>query len=296
MRRPVGCCLLVLAALLVTPSAAEAATSYFVRMRPAETAGLHATLAFDFTHSDTLSRNRATFVGFAHDGKADSATVEAGPGYGDLLSALNPAAKTTLENQYFYNSLDIPFDSLGSFATVRINLSEEGPDPAFAPDEFSMYFIGRTTGVPYPTADDLGTNALFAVDITGQAGGELTVFAPMVFIAPDTLAVDGGVLAVPVADQLDGRLRIRAVLPNPAVDNLRIDYDVPRPGGHVSLQVLDIAGRCVANVISATGTSGPASMTWALRGDHGNRVPPGVYFLQLRLAGQTVVRRVVLSR
>jgi len=287
---------IVAGGLLLLPYTVHGATSFVIRVRPAGTSALYSTLAFDVSHSDTACRNRVTFIGFSSEGNPDSATVEAGPGYGDLLSASNPAALTTLEAQYFYNSLAVPFDSLRGTTIVRITVSEEGPTAPASPDEVSMYLIDRNSGLPTPTADEFGTAALFAIDITGAAGGELTVFSPMVFIPPDTLTLQGSVDDVPRGDVLGGRLRIVGTVPNPAGNALRVDYILPRPGGRPVLSVIDVDGRRITTIRLASLPPGRGSATWPLR-DHGGRpVPPGVYFVKLELDGQTAIRRVVVNR
>src|SRR6266700_3151519 len=230
MRRRSICGCWLFAALVFYDGVAAAGTSYFVRLRPAGAAGLRATVALDLTHSDEASLNRAVILSFARDGAADSAVVEGGPGYGDLLAARNPAESTTLAGEFFYNSLAVPFETLGSLTTFRLNLTEQGPAPAIAPDEFSMYLINRSTGIPYSTADGLGTGALFAIDVTGVDGGELSVFDPMVFVAPDTLTLDQGLAAVLPGPAANGRLRLLRIFPNPSSGAARMDYDVPPPG------------------------------------------------------------------
>ena len=296
MHRRSICACGLLAALLSCDGVGAAATSYFVRLRPAGAAGLRATVALDLTHSDEASLNRAVILSFARDGAADSAVVEGGPGYGDLLAAANPAESTTLVGEYFYNSLAVPFETLGSLTTFRLNLTEEAPAPAIAPDEFSMYLIDRSTGIPYSTADGLGTGALFAIDVTGGEGGELSVFDPMAFVAPDTLTLDQGLAAVLPGPAATGRLRLSRIFPNPSSGPVRMDYDVPPPGGKVSIVVCDLAGRRVAALFNGTRPAGPASVTWGLTAVGGKRLAPGAYFVQLRMAGQTVVGRLVVVR
>src|SRR6266571_4476392 len=124
MRGRLICTCGLLAALLFCDGVAAAATSYFVRLRPAGAAGLRATVALDLSHSDEASLNRAVILPFAHDGTADSAVVEGRPAYGDLLAAANPAESTTLVGEYFYNSLAVPFEALGSLTTFRLTLGE----------------------------------------------------------------------------------------------------------------------------------------------------------------------------
>lgn len=298
MRGWVNCSAIALTIIVGWFNASAATTSYYIRLRPTGVTGLRSTIAFDLIHTDDpdSNLNRATLLTLAHDGKADSAQVEGGPGYGDLMSATNPAGETTLEGQYFYNSLAVPIDSLGTFVTLRLNLTERTQRPSLAPDEFSMYFVSRSTGIPFPTADDLGTNALFAIDITGPEGGALTVFSPMTFIPPDTLALDGTVLAVPPENGPVGRLQFRAVMPNPSLGGVRLVYEVPEPGGELRIRVFDFAGRLVAKPFVGKRAAGVWTTPWDARDTRGHGVAAGVYIIQLQMGGQSLVRRVVLTR
>jgi hypothetical protein len=96
MRRWLCCSTIALFVLVGWSSLVTATTSFYIRLRPTGAAGLYATLAFDLTHADTFSLNRASLLTFMHNGTADSPEVEGGPGYGDLFSGANPATETTL--------------------------------------------------------------------------------------------------------------------------------------------------------------------------------------------------------
>jgi len=221
--------------------------------------------------------------------------VEGGPAYGDLLSGANPAMQTTLEGQFFHNSLAVPFEQLGSLTVLQLSLSEANAAPTVVPDEFSMYVLEPFTGLPYRTADDFGTNALFAVDITGQAGGDLTAFAPMTFIAPDSLVLDGALVGVPSGGRLESRLRFISVAPNPSPGGIRMVYEVPSPGGELRVRVFDVAGRQVAEPFDGARDAGVWTVDWDARGA-GGQAAPGVYIVQLAMRGQSLMRRIVLTR
>lgn len=89
----------------------EATTRYHVRMNPRQASGLMTTLAFEYTSSDT-NTNTAMILNFVHDGKAQPATHEGGPIFGNLLDGANPADTTTMEDFGFYAEVGVPFDSL----------------------------------------------------------------------------------------------------------------------------------------------------------------------------------------
>jgi len=297
MRRWLCCSTISLSLLAAWSGLVTATTSFYIRLRPTGAAGLYATVAFDLSHADTLAINRATLLSFTHNGTADSPEVEGGPAYGDLLSGTNPATNTTLEGQFSFNNLSIHFEALGTLTTVRLELTELAPSlPSRAPDEMSAYFVNRASGFPYPTADGLGTDALFAIDITGQPGGELGVFAPMAFIPPDTLALDGTVVGVLPDRHVSGRLKFRPLAPNPSPRYVDIKYEIPEPGGFLQIKVFDVAGRFMAAPYAGRRGVGIWTTRWDAADSKGKRVPAGVYIVQLQMAGQSLVRRVVLAR
>jgi len=286
-----------LAYLSLSLTVASSATTYYVRLRPSEASGLYCSLALDLTHAANPDLfNWLVLSNVDMDGRRGTPIVDGGPGFGDLLSAGNPAPSTTFEGQYFYNSFVLPIDSLGTYITAGLSLSERSVPDTLVPDELSMFLLRRPSGLPYPTADGLGTDALFAIDITGDAGGELSVFSPMTFIAPDTLALETGLTAVMREGALQGRLRLTRIVPNPSNGTVRFDYDVPSPGGEILFTLFDVTGRRVATLMRGSRPGGKYSLTWNLMSEAGLRVPPGVYLAHLRIGGQAVVRRLTLLR
>ena len=272
-----------------------AATAYHVRLTPSNTGGLAGRVALDLTSSDEVE-NTVTIHDFAHDGTAQSVVFEGGPVSGDLLFGSNPAASTTIEDQYFFNEIGVPFQAFGGQITFSVELTENPPALLGPPDEASFYMLRSSDLTAYPTSDDLGTGALFVIDVTGQAGGDLGVFSPMTFVAPDSLILDGAVLSVPSGRRSAGRLRFRSVIPNPSPGAMVLTYEVPDPGGRVIVKVFDVAGRLVAEPFKGRRAAGTWATRWDASDSGGRAVAAGVYIVQLQMAGQSLVRRVVLTR
>jgi hypothetical protein len=199
-------------------------------------------------------------------------------------------------NGFFYNRLSVPFDSLGTSVAFAVQLPEPGSAPTGIPDELSFFYLADSVNAAFPTADPLGTNALFAIDVTGQSGGDLSVFAPMQFVPPDTLRMTNSTTDVPSGERGQDRLRVTSIAPNPSLGRVRIVYDVPEPGGFLSIKVYDVAGRLVAQPFSAKRTAGTWSTQWDATNVRGRAVAAGVYIIQLEMGGQSLVRRVVLTR
>lgn len=277
------------------PGRGEATTRYHVRMNPQQVSGLMTTLAFEFTSSDT-NTNTARILNFVHDGRAGPATHDGGPIFGKLLEGANPADTTTIEDFGFYAEVGVPFDSLGSQIRFSADLTEGAPAQLGLPDELSLFLLRHPDLRPFPTADDLGADALFAIDVTGQSGGDLSVFTPLTFVAPDSLILDGTILNVPADSRGAGRLRFRSTAPNPFASGIRLTYDVPEPGGLLRVKVYDAAGRLMAEPFAGKREPGVWTTQWDATNMRGRPVPAGVYIVQLQMNGQSLVRRIVLTR
>jgi hypothetical protein len=279
----------------------RATTRYNVMLNTTERPGQPAWMTFDLISSGNLG-DSLEVLAFAHDGRARPISMpgltyfEGGPVDGDLYLGQNPAARTVMGNQFFFNTLSVPFDSLGSFVAFAVQLPEPSPAPGGIPDQAAFFYFADSVTAVFVTTDPLGTNALFAIDVTGQAGGDLSVFAPMQFVPPDTLRMTNSTVAVPPGEHLEARLRFRSVAPNPSPGGVAFTYDVPEPGGRLRIKVFDVAGRLVAEPFH--GKRGPG--TWTTRWDAadagGRSMPAGVYIVQLQMAGQSLVRRVVIAR
>jgi hypothetical protein len=263
-----------------------------------ERLGQPARMTFDLISSGNVG-DSLEVPGFAHDGTARPISMpgityfEGGPVNGDLYLGQNPAARTVMGNQLFHNTLSVPFDSLGTFVAFAVQLPEPSPAPDGIPDGAAFFYFADSVTAAFVTTDPLGTNALFAIDVTGQAGGELSVFAPMQFVPPDTLRMTNSTVAVPLGAHLEGRLRFRLVAPNPS---LGFAYDVPEPGGVLRIKVFDVAGRLVVEPFNGKRAPGTWTTRWDATDAGGRYVPAGVYIVQLQMAGQSLVRRVVIAR
>jgi len=101
---------------------------------------------------------------------------------------------------------------------------------------------------------------------------------------------------VGVAEESQAEHPRLGICPNPSPGAARIDYTLPR-ASRVRLAVYDIAGSRVATLADRMEEAGRGEMSWDGRGARGERLPPGVYVVEL-LAGteRRVSRLVLLSR
>jgi len=97
-----------------------------------------------------------------------------------------------------------------------------------------------------------------------------------------------GAIAPPAAAMMLGSS------PNPAARSARIAFALPAAGGgDATLRVYDSMGRAVRTLGSAF-AAGRNEVTWDLRGEHGSRVAPGVYFARLAFGGRDLAQRLVV--
>jgi len=82
--------------------------------------------------------------------------------------------------------------------------------------------------------------------------------------------------------------------PNPASSAIALQFSMPEPG-HVQLDVFDVGGRHVAQLMNETHQPGAVNVRWSLRDAAGSRVSNGVYFARLRVLGHESTMRFTIS-
>lgn len=132
-------------------------------------AGTAATLAFDFIDGDGAINNTVQVSNFLTDGSYSSGTDT-----GDVSGSLNSAVAFG-DNQFFNEYLQqITLGSSLQFHLQTSNLFNPG---GIAPDSFAFFILDGSANLPlFTTTDSTGSDALFAVDLTGANDG-LSVFA-----------------------------------------------------------------------------------------------------------------------
>lgn len=87
-------------------------------------------------------------------------------------------------------------------------------------------------------------------------------------------------------------LRFYPPRPNPAAGAIHFAYDLPK-AAPVRLDVFDLSGRRVANVVSGQVEAGHHELRWSPRGEGGG-VAAGLYFARFSVPGMTRMVRIVL--
>jgi hypothetical protein len=81
--------------------------------------------------------------------------------------------------------------------------------------------------------------------------------------------------------------------PNPFATRTAIAYSMPS-GGRVDLAVYDVAGRRVRVLVNDTRNAGKYEEAWDGRGERGERLASGIYFVRLRVLDKQITQRLVL--
>lgn len=83
--------------------------------------------------------------------------------------------------------------------------------------------------------------------------------------------------------------------PNPFNPQTRIRFDIGN-AGHVSLDVFNIRGEHVAQLVSGHIERGINEINWSARDHHGEDLPAGLYIYTLRSAGHAISNRMMLLK
>ena len=88
-------------------------------------------------------RGPAIFIfDFTHDGVTGLPETRGGLVQGDIILLANPAAFTSIEDDFFFNQLSVPFTSFGTSITFNVQTTEVAPTVADLPDELSLFILG----------------------------------------------------------------------------------------------------------------------------------------------------------
>jgi hypothetical protein len=112
-------------------------------------------------------------------------------------------------------------------------------------------------------------------------------------------------LWIATLDETESEIAAAAVLqqnyPNPfhaasgARANTAISYQLAA-GGKVKLQIFNLKGQKVKNLVDETQTAGNYQVSWDGRNDHNEAVSAGVYFYRLQMNDQNITRKLILLK
>lgn len=129
-------------------------------------------------------------------------------------------------------------------------------------------------------ADDSGTGSIVEAGID-----DFEIFAMRVSSDAPEVSTD------PIAT------RLFAASPNPIVasDGTTLRFQLPR-AGEVTLEIVDVAGRRINQLLNGNLTAGEHAVGWNGRDDSGRLVPGGVYFQKLTAAGSEQTGKITVIR
>jgi len=134
--------------------------------------------------------------------------------------------------------------------------------------------------------------AIALADLDGSGGLDI-VTANRSASTVTVLMHTGSTVAVPPAAIPIVALRLGQSSPNPAPASLAIRFTLPRET-EASLRVYDMSGRLIRTLEQGTLPAGEHLARWDRHTEEGPRAAAGVYFYELRAAGQRIARRLVL--
>ena len=114
------------------------------------------------------------------------------------------------------------------------------------------------------------------------------------------LTEGGSILVGPETGIIDGAQGVVGptlrCFPNPFSDGMLFDYLAGDQAEPVSVSIHDASGRVVARPATAAVGSGVSSGSWDGTGEHGRRLPSGVYFIVASGAAGSAVKQITLVR
>ena len=105
-----------------------------------------------------------------------------------------------------------------------------------------------------------------------------------------------GPLPIETPAALPTKYEVFQNVPNPFNPTTEIAYDVPKPGGHVTISIYNSNGQLVRTLVDRNEQPGHHFVAWHGRDEHGSDVSSGVYFYRMKAPGLTETKRLVLLR
>jgi len=85
------------------------------------------------------------------------------------------------------------------------------------------------------------------------------------------------------------------ISPNPAANKAMLGYTLARPTP-VQINVYSVSGRCVASPVNRSSEAGTQQIVWDLRDDFGQKLPAGVYFVELNAGTEVTTARMLIVK
>ena len=96
-------------------------------------------------------------------------------------------------------------------------------------------------------------------------------------------------------NNIPNKLTLNPSYPNPFNPNTKISFDLPK-SSKVKLQIVDINGRVIVNLLSNSLDSGAYNVNWNGTSDSGVNMSSGIYFIILNVDGSILTQKLSLIR
>ena len=225
---------------------------------------------------------------------------------------LNPPGPTDANGQVFVPLNQIAgYDTLGlvtvgidhegattfRFADITLKSPDYDGDGDVDPEDFGVFCFHFNQGEGWPSdfdydgdvdPDDFGT---FAGHFGHDCENKQTLKIP-----PELVAQLGLMPTDESIRELPSSYSLGQSSPNPSNPVTLIGYAVPPPGGRVTVEVFDVAGRRVTTLVDVETDPGWYAVTWDGTADTGEKVASGVYFYRMNAPGFADRRKLVLLK
>jgi hypothetical protein len=193
-----------------------------------------------------------------------------------VVDVSNPASPAFLTELPFDNVFDLALS--GTHLYLATGQDASGLVVLDVSQPVSPHLIGNVSGYsPFVATSD-------SLVYFGSSGFTYT----SLLVMPNQCEATTGVLPDEAMPRYLGQ-----AYPNPAHGDMSvIPFTVPR-AGTVSLRVFDLGGRQVRSLVDGPMESGTHSAMWDGRNEHGERMPSGIYFYELRAPGFKDSRKMV---
>jgi hypothetical protein len=182
--------------------------------------------------------------------------------------------------------LRVVFDGVDTHDQWTISIIAERPDGTFDlfhPTLDASQVADFTVSIPFETLEYVGVIVTNSKRTGGAQPYDLSV------------TVESSVVSAPAVAAPAARLELAPATPNPFRGATRFDYAVPRDGA-IRIDVYDVAGRRVRNLVDGPAPAGPGVVTWDGTDSAGRPVPTGVYWARLVGEDGSVVRKATKLR
>lgn len=202
----------------------------------------------------------------------------------DLMVIIDNLKSTDGFNEALANPLLIKINEVYAYY-----LNKKTKSAINALKSFINIIKGLDRGGQFPPDDDYTANELINIAqrildlLGGKSGSE-----ELLITSVDQIQID-----------LISETRLGVIYPNPSKNAITINYEIAENelgSEKVTIQIFDVIGRLVSNLLNENLSPGCYSATWNGSFDNGEMAPKGFYFIRLSAGTTNEVRQIMLVR